>query len=119
MPGASLLPGLIDAHTHVLLHSGWNELELARQMVEENGHRAASAVQAMSISVRHGFTAIHDLAPEDCLPASTWERNPWLAGTGLAAPLLRVEVLLPRTLSPSPTSSILPITVAPSERSIP
>jgi imidazolonepropionase-like amidohydrolase len=64
-PGASLLPGLIDAHTHVLLRSSWNELELARQMVEENpGHRAASAVQAMSISLRHGFTTIRDLGSE-------------------------------------------------------
>ena len=65
MPGTSLLPGLIDAHTHVLLRSSWNELELARQMVEENpGHRAASAVQAMSISLRHGFTTIRDLGTE-------------------------------------------------------
>jgi len=65
MPGTSLLPGLIDAHTHVLLRSSWNELELARQMVEENpGHRAASALQAMSIALRHGFTTIRDLGTE-------------------------------------------------------
>jgi imidazolonepropionase-like amidohydrolase len=65
MAGASLLPGLIDAHTHVLLRSSWNELELARQMVEENpGHRAASALQAMSIAIRHGFTTIRDLGTE-------------------------------------------------------
>jgi imidazolonepropionase-like amidohydrolase len=65
MPGTSLLPGLIDAHTHVLLRSSWNELELARQTVEENaGHRAASAVQAMTISLRHGFTTIRDLGTE-------------------------------------------------------
>src|SRR5580692_977122 len=65
LPGTSLLPGLIDAHTHVLLRSSWNELELARQMVEENpGHRAASAVQAMSIALRHGFTTIRDLGSE-------------------------------------------------------
>ena len=65
LPGASLLPGFIDAHTHVLLRSSWNELELARQMVEENpGHRAASALQAMSIAVRHGFTTIRDLGTE-------------------------------------------------------
>src|SRR6185437_9898424 len=65
MPGASLLPGLIDAHTHVLLRSSWNELELARQMVEENpGHRAASAIQAMAIAIRHGFTTIRDLGTE-------------------------------------------------------
>jgi imidazolonepropionase-like amidohydrolase len=65
MPGTSLLPGLIDAHTHVLLRSSWNELELARQMVEENpGHRAASAIQAMAIALRHGFTTIRDLGSE-------------------------------------------------------
>jgi imidazolonepropionase-like amidohydrolase len=65
VPGASLLPGLIDAHTHVLLRSSWDELELARQMVEENpGHRAASAVQAMSIALRNGFTTIRDLGSE-------------------------------------------------------
>ncbi|HUC21345.1 MAG TPA: amidohydrolase family protein [Streptosporangiaceae bacterium] len=65
IPGASLLPGLIDAHTHVLLRSSWNALELARQMVEENlGHRAASALQAMSIALRHGFTTIRDLGTE-------------------------------------------------------
>ena len=65
VPGASLLPGLIDAHTHVLLRSSYNELELARQMVEENfGYRAACAVQAMSIAVTHGFTTIRDLGTE-------------------------------------------------------
>jgi imidazolonepropionase-like amidohydrolase len=65
VPGTSLLPGLIDAHTHVLLRSSWDELELARQMIEENpGHRAASAVQAMAIALRHGFTTIRDLGTE-------------------------------------------------------
>src|SRR5262249_16380627 len=64
-PGTSLLPGLIDAHTHVLLRNSYDELELTRQMVEENlGHRAASAVQAMSIALKHGFTTIRDLATE-------------------------------------------------------
>jgi imidazolonepropionase-like amidohydrolase len=64
-PGTSLLPGLIDAHTHVLLRTSSNELELARQMVEENyGHKAASAVQAMAVSVRNGFTTIRDLGTE-------------------------------------------------------
>jgi imidazolonepropionase-like amidohydrolase len=65
LPGASLLPGFIDAHTHVLLRSTLDELDLARQMIEENpGHRAASAVQAMSIALEHGFTTIRDLGTE-------------------------------------------------------
>jgi imidazolonepropionase-like amidohydrolase len=64
-PGTSLLPGLIDAHTHVLLRTSADERELARQMVEENpGHRMASAVQAMTVSVRNGFTTIRDLGSE-------------------------------------------------------
>src|ERR1700677_1655331 len=65
LPGASLLPGFIDAHTHVLLRSTLDELDLARQMIEENpGHRAASAVQAMSIALAHGFTTVRDLGTE-------------------------------------------------------
>ena len=65
VPGTSLLPGLIDAHTHVLLRSTLDELDLARQMIEENpGHRAAAAVQAMSIALAHGFTTIRDLGTE-------------------------------------------------------
>jgi len=65
LPGASLLPGFIDAHTHVLLRSTLDQLDLARQMIEENpGHRAASAVQAMSIALAHGFTTIRDLGTE-------------------------------------------------------
>jgi imidazolonepropionase-like amidohydrolase len=65
LPGASLLPGLIDAHTHVLLRSTLDQLDLARQMIEENpGHRAAGAVRAMSIALAHGFTTIRDLGTE-------------------------------------------------------
>jgi imidazolonepropionase-like amidohydrolase len=65
LPGASLLPGFIDAHTHVLLRSTLDQLDLARQMIEENpGYRAASAVQAMSIALAHGFTTIRDLGTE-------------------------------------------------------
>jgi imidazolonepropionase-like amidohydrolase len=65
LPGASLMPGFIDAHTHVLLRSTLDELDLARQMIEENpGHRAAAAVQAMSIGLAHGFTTIRDLGTE-------------------------------------------------------
>jgi len=65
MLGTSLLPGLIDAHTHVLLRSTLDELALAREMIEENpGQRAASAVQAMAIAVRNGFTTIRDLGTE-------------------------------------------------------
>ena len=65
LPDASLLPGFIDAHTHVLLRSTLDQLDLARQLIEENpGRRIAGAVQAMSIALRHGFTTIRDLGTE-------------------------------------------------------
>ncbi|MCL1898606.1 MAG: amidohydrolase family protein [Micrococcales bacterium] len=65
LPGTSLLPGLIDAHTHVLLRDTLSQLDLARQMVEENlGHRVACAIQAMSLALRHGFTTMRDLGTE-------------------------------------------------------
>jgi imidazolonepropionase-like amidohydrolase len=65
LPGTSLLPGFIDAHTHVLLRSTLDQLDLAREMIERNpGHRAASAVQAMAIALSHGFTTIRDLGTE-------------------------------------------------------
>lgn len=64
-PGASLLPGFIDAHTHVLLRNTLDQLDLAREMVERNhGYRAASGVQAMAIALQHGFTTIRDLGTE-------------------------------------------------------
>jgi imidazolonepropionase-like amidohydrolase len=64
-PGTSLLPGFIDAHTHVLLRSTLDQLDLAREMVEHNhGYRAASGVQAMAIALKHGFTTIRDLGTE-------------------------------------------------------
>ncbi len=65
VPGTSLLPGLIDAHTHVLLRNTLDQLDLAREMVEHNhGYRAASGVQAMAIALQHGFTTIRDLGTE-------------------------------------------------------
>jgi imidazolonepropionase-like amidohydrolase len=65
LPGTSLLPGFIDAHTHVLLQNTLDQLGLARQLIEqEHGYRAACAVQAMSIALRHGFTTIRDLGTE-------------------------------------------------------
>jgi imidazolonepropionase-like amidohydrolase len=49
----------------VLLQSTLDQLDLARQLIEQNpGHRAACAVQAMSIALRHGFTTIRDLGTE-------------------------------------------------------
>ncbi len=60
-----LAPGLIDAHTHILLHGNKGAEEARYQLMEEYpAHRIAHAVQALRISVEHGFTTIRDLGSE-------------------------------------------------------
>lgn len=61
----SLLPGLIDAHTHILLQGNHNRQEYAAQILEEDpAHRVASAVRSLAIALGHGFTALRDLGTE-------------------------------------------------------
>jgi len=61
----SLLPGLIDTHTHVLLQGNRTQAEYADQILrEEPAHRVARAVRAMGIGLEHGFTSMRDLGTE-------------------------------------------------------
>jgi len=61
----SLLPGLIDTHTHVLLQGNRSSQAYAAQILqEEPAHRVARAVRAMEIALHHGFTCVRDLGTE-------------------------------------------------------
>jgi imidazolonepropionase-like amidohydrolase len=61
----TLLPGLVDAHTHVLLQGDATAAEYNVQILQEYpAHRVARAVRAMRISLEHGFTTIRDLETE-------------------------------------------------------
>lgn len=63
--GKVIAPGLIDAHTHILLHGNKGAEEARYQLMEEYpAHRVAHAVQALRISVENGFTTIRDLGSE-------------------------------------------------------
>jgi imidazolonepropionase-like amidohydrolase len=60
-----LLPGLIDAHTHVLLQGDATSAEYDEQILKEYpAHRVARAVRALKIALEHGFTAIRDVETE-------------------------------------------------------
>jgi imidazolonepropionase-like amidohydrolase len=60
-----LLPGLIDAHTHVLLQGDATQPEYDEQILKEYpAHRVARAVRALKIALEHGFTTIRDLETE-------------------------------------------------------
>ena len=61
----TLLPGLIDAHTHILLQGDATEAEYHEQILKEYpSHRVARAVRALSIALEHGFTGLRDLETE-------------------------------------------------------
>ena len=64
LPGATLLPGLIEAHSHVLLHP-YNETSWNDQVLREGrALRVARAVNHLRSTLRAGFTTIRDLGTE-------------------------------------------------------
>jgi imidazolonepropionase-like amidohydrolase len=64
LPNATLLPGLIDAHTHVLLHP-YNEASWNDQVLKEPlALRVSRANNHLRAILRSGFTTIRDLGTE-------------------------------------------------------
>jgi imidazolonepropionase-like amidohydrolase len=64
LPGATLLPGLIDAHTHVLLHP-YDETSWDDQVLNESlGLRVCRATAHLKRILDSGFTTIRDLGTE-------------------------------------------------------
>lgn len=60
-----LMPGLIDAHTHIFLHENTSHADFRYQVMEEYpSHRVARAVRALRIALDHGFTTMRDLETE-------------------------------------------------------
>ncbi len=64
LPGATLLPGLIESHSHVLLHP-YNETSWNDQVAHETlALRTARATVALKATLDAGFTTIRDLGTE-------------------------------------------------------
>jgi imidazolonepropionase-like amidohydrolase len=64
LPGTTLLPGLIEGHSHVLLHP-YDETPWTDQVLKESlGVRVARAVNHLRDLLRAGFTTIRDLGTE-------------------------------------------------------
>jgi imidazolonepropionase-like amidohydrolase len=64
LPGLTLMPGLIEGHSHVLLHpyneASWNDQVLKQSL----GVRTARAVNHLRATLLAGFTTIRDLGSE-------------------------------------------------------
>src|SRR5437660_1228006 len=64
----TLLPGLIDAHTHALLQGDITAEDYDRQLFRESlPYRALRATKALRIALDHGFTTIRDLETEGAM----------------------------------------------------
>lgn len=59
--GLTLLPGLVDAHTHVILHAGDFDSQLLRETPE---YRAIYATNTARLTLEAGVTTVRDLGNE-------------------------------------------------------
>jgi len=70
LSGATVLPGLIDSHTHVLLQGDVTEEDYAEQILKESiPYRTLRASAAMRTALLDGFTTIRDLESEGAMYA--------------------------------------------------
>src|SRR5436189_3422805 len=66
----TVLPGLIDAHTHMLLQGDVTSQEYEDQLLTQSTpYRAILAARNARIALEHGFTAIRDLETEGAMYA--------------------------------------------------
>src|ERR1044071_7247769 len=65
---STLLPGLIDAHVHVLLQGDITSADYDAQLFRESlAYRALRATKALRIALHHGFTTVRDLETEGAM----------------------------------------------------
>ena len=68
--GATILPGLIDNHTHVLLQGDITAADYDEQLLKESiPYRAIRATAAVRTGLMNGFTTIRDLETEGAMYA--------------------------------------------------
>lgn len=83
----TLLPGLIDAHIHLFLHPGAEDLQTVQESVPE---RTITATLAAREDLMAGFTAERDMGTEGAGSADTAVRNAIYEGR-IPGPRLRVS----------------------------
>ena len=64
MPGTTLMPGLIDAHSHIFLHPYDETLWNDQVLKEPLAYRTIEAVNHVHDTLMAGFTALRDLGTE-------------------------------------------------------
>jgi imidazolonepropionase-like amidohydrolase len=84
---ATLMPGLIDAHVHLFLHPGAEDLQTVQESVP---HRTVLAILAARDDVMAGFTAERDMGTEGAGSADSAVRDAINKGL-IPGPRLRIS----------------------------
>jgi len=80
LPGQTLIPGLMDLHSHVLLHP-YNETSWDDQVLRESvEYRVLLASRHVQAQLRSGFTTLRDLGTEGAMYADVAIRQAIEAG---------------------------------------
>ncbi len=70
LSNATVLPGFVDAHTHVLLQGDITQEEYDNQLLKESiPYRAILAARNAQIALGHGFTCLRDVETEGAMYA--------------------------------------------------
>ena len=70
LSGATVLPGLIDAHTHILLQGDVTEEDYDEQLLKESiPYRTLRAIVSCRTALMHGFTTLRDMETEGAMYA--------------------------------------------------
>ena len=73
---ATVLPGLVDAHTHVLLQGDVTEEDYDKQLLKQSiPYRAILAARNAQIALSHGFTVLRDVETEGAMYADVDVKN--------------------------------------------
>jgi len=70
LPKATVLPGFVDAHTHVLLQGDITSEDYDKQLLKQSiPYRAILGARNAQIALSHGFTVLRDLETEGAMYA--------------------------------------------------
>ena len=95
---ATVLPGFVDAHTHVLLQGDITEEDYDKQLLKQSiPYRAILAARNAQIALSHGFTVLRDVETEGAMYADVDVKNA-IANGEIPGPRMQVST---RAMTPT------------------